>query len=151
MKNLFEPTTAQEVNTRLRSLTPGRQPLRGRMTPAQATEHCAIAMEWAVNDTAPPRGPLPARILGRIIKPLALGNNDPMRRNSPTAKSLIVLHEPELDAAKNRLTILIDRFATAGPAGCTSHPHPFFGNLTPDQWAILMYKHLDHHLRQFGA
>jgi hypothetical protein len=46
---------------------------------------------------------------------------------------------------------LIDRFAAAGPAGCTAHPHAFFGSLAPDQWAILMYKHLDHHLRQFGA
>ncbi len=46
---------------------------------------------------------------------------------------------------------LIDRFATAGREGCTSHPHSFFGRLTPDEWAILMYKHLDHHLRQFGV
>jgi hypothetical protein len=46
---------------------------------------------------------------------------------------------------------LIDRFAAAGPQGCTTHPHAFFGSLTPDEWAILMYKHLDHHLRQFGA
>ena len=47
--------------------------------------------------------------------------------------------------------VLIDRFAAAGPKGCTTHPHSFFGPLTPDEWAILMYKHLDHHLRQFGV
>jgi hypothetical protein len=46
---------------------------------------------------------------------------------------------------------LIDRFAAAGPAGCTTHPHAFFGRLTPDEWAILPYKRLDHHLRQFGV
>jgi len=39
----------------------------------------------------------------------------------------------------------------AGPAGCTKHPHSFFGKLTPEEWAILSYKHLDHHLRQFGV
>jgi len=50
-----------------------------------------------------------------------------------------------------RLAGLIDRFAAGGPAGCTQHPHSFFGPLTPDEWAILMYKHLDHHLRQFGV
>jgi Protein of unknown function (DUF1569) len=37
------------------------------------------------------------------------------------------------------------------PPGCTTHPHSFFGRMTADEWAILMYKHLDHHLRQFGA
>jgi hypothetical protein len=46
---------------------------------------------------------------------------------------------------------LIDRFVASGPAGCTNHPHSFFGRLTPEEWAILMYKHLDHHLRQFGV
>jgi LPS sulfotransferase NodH len=46
---------------------------------------------------------------------------------------------------------LIDRFAAAGPQGCTKNPHSFFGRLTPQEWATLMYKHLDHHLRQFGV
>jgi LPS sulfotransferase NodH len=46
---------------------------------------------------------------------------------------------------------LIDRFASGGPAGCAQHPHSFFGPLTPAEWAELNYKHLDHHLRQFGV
>ena len=44
-----------------------------------------------------------------------------------------------------------DRFVNGGPRVCTTHPHPFFGRLTPAEWAIQQYKHLDHHLRQFGA
>jgi transposase InsO family protein len=43
------------------------------------------------------------------------------------------------------------RFARLGPEGCTKHPHSFFGRLTPQEWAMLMYKHVDHHLRQFGV
>ena len=46
---------------------------------------------------------------------------------------------------------LFDATAVAGPAGCTPHRHSFFGHMTPDEWAILMYEHLDHHPRQFGA
>ena len=45
----------------------------------------------------------------------------------------------------------VETFAAEGPACWSRHPHPFFGPLKPQQWAILMYKHLDHHLRQFGA
>jgi len=52
---------------------------------------------------------------------------------------------------RGKLLGLIDRFAEGGAARCTTHPHAFFGKLTPGQWAELMYKHLDHHLRQFGA
>lgn len=57
----------------------------------------------------------------------------------------------DLENERNHLLVLIDKFTAGGPAACTTHPHGFFGKLTPDQWAILMYKHLDHHLRQFGA
>jgi hypothetical protein len=82
---------------------------------------------------------------------MALGNDEPFRRNSPTAKELVIKDERDLSAERERLNGLIDRLVAAGPAGCTSHPHAFFGRLSPEQWGILMYKHLDHHLRQFGA
>jgi transposase InsO family protein len=74
-----------------------------------------------------------------------------MRRNSPTQKSLVVADDRDLKMEQQRLSGLIDRFAAAGPHGCTKHPHSFFGHLTPQEWALLQYKHLDHHLRQFGA
>jgi hypothetical protein len=89
--------------------------------------------------------------MGLIVKPMALRNDEPMRRNSPTMKELVVQDSRDLGTERQRLCGLIDRFAAAGPAGCTTHPHSFFGRLAPQEWAILMYKHLDHHLRQFGA
>jgi hypothetical protein len=91
------------------------------------------------------------RILAPLIKSKALGNDEPMRKNTPTSPDLIVRDEPDLAAGRERLFGLIDRFAAGGAAGCTTHPHAFFGKLTPDEWAELMYKHLDHHLRQFGV
>ena len=59
--------------------------------------------------------------------------------------------ERDLGTKRERLSRIIDRFAIAGPQGCTTHPHSFFGRLTPDEWAAWMYKHLDHHLGQFGV
>jgi hypothetical protein len=110
-----------------------------------------VSLAWAVGDVVPEKMPLPARLLGRLIKPLVFRNDDPMRKNSPTASSLIVTGEPDLAQERDRLSSLIDRFASGGPAACTTNPHSFFGPLTPDQWAILTYKHLDHHLRQFSV
>jgi len=104
----------------------------------------------ALGDSTPPRV-LIGRLIGGIIKPMALKDEVPMRRNSPTAKSLVIHDDRDLAKEKDRLTGIIDRFAGGGPAVCAVHPHPFFGKLTPQQWAILMYKHLDHHLRQFGV
>lgn len=150
MKNLFEPVTAAEVGGRIERLSPVSRREWGTMTVAQTLAHCSIGMDTATGDARPPRL-LVGRILGPIIKPLALKDDAPMRKNSPTAPIFIVKGEPDFEVERKRLLGLIDKFVAAGPEGCTVHPHAFFGRLQPGEWAILMYKHVDHHLRQFGA
>ena len=150
MKNLFEAASVEEVKRRVAQLRPDSERLWGKMNAAQSVAHCSAGLEWALGDKTPPRA-FVGRIIGWIVKPLVLRNDEPMRRNSPTIKDLLVRDERDLRTEQVRLLLLIDRFAVAGPAGCTEHPHSFFGRLAPEQWAILMYKHLDHHLRQFGV
>ncbi|MGA9670964.1 MAG: DUF1569 domain-containing protein [Terracidiphilus sp.] len=150
MRNLYQPSDSQGIIDRLALLKPDSPRQWGSMSPSQAVAHCATSMEWAVGDRLPPRMFF-ASILGRIIKPKVLGDDAPFRRNSPTSKDLIVHGQPDLAAERERLTRLINRFVAAGPAGCTTNPHSFFGRLTPNEWAILTCKHLDHHLRQFGV
>lgn len=148
MKNLFEAQAAAEVKERLSRLRPDSRPQWGRMNVAQAVAHCSAGLELASGVRRPPRK-LIGLLIGRLVKPLALGDDRPMRRNSPTVPGVEVKDERELEPERRRLYGLIDPFVAAGPAGCTTHPHSFFGRLTPQEWAVLMYKHLDHHLRQF--
>jgi hypothetical protein len=150
MKNLFETGRVEEVKGRIAQLRPDSERQWGKMNSGQALEHCSRGIETALGDKTPPRV-LVGRLLGWIVKPKVIGNDEPLRRNSPTMKALVVQDERDLGTERMRLYGLIDRFAAAGPAGCTTHPHAFFGRLTPKEWAILMYKHLDHHLRQFGV
>jgi hypothetical protein len=150
MRNLFDTATSGEVQQRLQLLTPQSKREWGTMTPAQAVAHCSLGMETAFGDAKPPRM-MVGRILGPVIKKFALGNDVPMRKNSPTAPSLVVKDDRDLAAEKLRLLALIRRFSESGPKCCTDHPHVFFGVLTPEYWAELMYKHVDHHLRQFGV
>lgn len=150
MKNLYEPSRASELRQRLSALTPTSERQWGRMNPAQAMAHCAKGMEMALGDFVPPRMFL-GRVIGGLVKPMALGDDKPMKRNSPTVPAMVIADDRDLEAEKRRLLGLIDRFIVAGPAGCTKHPHSFFGPMSPDEWAALMYKHVDHHLRQFGA
>jgi hypothetical protein len=150
MKNLFDPAAAEHIKQRLAHLKPDSPRQWGSMNPAQAMAHCAAGLQLAAGELKPPRA-LIGYAIGWAIKPLALGNDDPIRRNAPTVKGLVIHDDRNLDKERQLLARSIDRFVAAGPAGCTTHPHSFFGRLTPQQWAILMYKHLDHHLRQFGA
>lgn len=151
MKNLFDAISANEVKVRLSKLGPQSERQWGKMTAPQMVAHCSVSMQWAVGEVVPDHGPLPVRVLGRLIKPMVFRNDDPLRKNSPTAKSLLITNERDLSKERERLTGLIDRFVAGGSAACTNNPHSFFGKMTPEQWAILMYKHLDHHLRQFAV
>lgn len=150
MKNLWQPDTVQELKDRLARLSPDTPRLWGKMTAAQAVAHCSIGMELALGDRRPPRMFI-GRLIGGMIKAKAFQENEPMRRNSPTIPGFQVTDDRDLDLARDILCALIDRFAAAGPAGCTTHPHSFFGYLTPDEWSFWMYKHIDHHLQQFGV
>ena len=151
LKNLFDSTMVGQVKSRLSNLEPQTERRWGKMTAAQMLAHCSVSMQWAVGEVVPESGTASARLLGRLVKPMVFRNDDPLRKNSPTAKSLIVADVRDLTEERSRLSGLIERFAAGGTAACTKNPHPFFGALTPEQWAILMYKHLDHHLRQFGV
>ena len=151
LKNLFDATVANQVKARLGKLEPQSERRWGKMTPAQMLAHCSMSMQWAVGEVVPEKGALPARLIGRLVKPMVFRNEDPLRKNSPTAKSLIVADERDLGKERERLSGLLDKFGAGGAAGCTKNPHPFFGTMTSEEWAILMYKHLDHHLRQFAV
>jgi uncharacterized protein DUF1569 len=149
VKNLYDPAALEEVRGRIARLTPDTPRQWGTMTPAQMAAHCAEFMAMAVGDVRPPR-----MLIGRLIGPIAkrtwIRRDRRPPRNSPTVPGYAIRDEREFEKERTRLRALVDRFAAAGPAACTTHPHSFFGRLTAVEWSVLMYKHLDHHLRQFG-
>src|SRR5260370_28391282 len=111
MKNLFEPASLQEVKERIAELKPDSGGQWGSRSAAQAMAHCTGGLERALGDSTPPRV-LIGRLIGGIIKPMALKDETPFRRNSPTAKSLMIHDDRDLAKEKDRLTLIIDRFAT---------------------------------------
>ncbi len=153
MKNLFDPILVEETKQRILELRPESARQWGSMAVAQTLAHCTSGMEMAMGAIQTKRAPFPATLLGPLIKPLVFRDDKPMRRNSPSSPELFTADpaQCELQRERSRLIAAIDSFFGQGAACCTSDPHPFFGPLNPQQWAILMYKHVDHHLRQFGV
>ena len=149
MKSLYEPDVADEVRQRVARLRPDSKPSWGKMNVAQALAHCALAMENALGDTILPRHPL-GRLIGGWAKRRLLVKGKPIARSAPTHPSVLVTDQRTFEVEREHLARAIDRF-TAGSAACTRHPHFFFGMMTPTEWAMFMYIHLDHHLRQFNV
>jgi hypothetical protein len=143
MKNLFEKEAIDEVIGRIDSLQSATQHQWGKMA------HCSAALDMASGKLNPPRI-LIGRIIGSLVKPLYT-NEKPFSRNNPTDKKLVISDTRDFAREQERLKNCVRAFHQGGEEKCTRHPHPFFGALTPAEWSRGMYKHLDHHLRQFGA
>ncbi len=153
MKNLFEPTLVEDVKRRIMRLHPESERQWGKMPLAPVLAHCTSGFQMAMGTINPKRAPFPANVIGPLIKPLVFGDDKPIRRNSPSAPELFTADPTQCEFERERTQLInaIDSFVSKGAASCSQHPHPFFGPLKPQQWAILMYKHVDHHLRQFGV
>jgi len=153
MKSLFDPAVAQDVRQRIQRLRPDSARQWGKMTLPQTLAHCTSSIQMALGTINPKRVSFPVSLLGRLIKPLVLRGDTPMRRNSPSVPELFAADPTQSSFEQERADLIaaLDAFAGGGAAGCSQHPHPFFGRLKPQEWATLSYKHLDHHLRQFGV
>ena len=149
MSSLFDAATADAALQRIQDLSPDAAPQWGTMGPAQMLAHCAVGLELATGQREMKRMFM-GRILGGIVKKVALSPK-PFKQGLPTGPDFLVKDERDFDAEQERLLALVRAFQEGGTAGVTSVPHPFFGKMSPEQWDFLMWKHLDHHLGQFGV
>jgi len=149
MNNLFDQIDVTEILNRIEKLTPNSQRQWGKMNVAQMLAHSNISLETAMGMNFIKRLFI-GRIVGSFLKPNVLGAK-PFGKNSPTDKSYIFPDDCNFEEEKLKTIASIKKFFEGGPSQCTTHPHPFFGKFTPDEWAVFQWKHLDHHLRQFGV
>ncbi len=89
-------------------------------------------------------------LFGRLAKKALVGDK-PYSRNLPTSPSFVVKDNKIFEEEKSKLIGIIQRFSGGGPEVLIKTPHPFFGPLTVEEWDKCQWKHLDHHLQQFGV
>jgi len=149
MKSLFNESDNQEIVGRVNKVTPDAKPGWGKMNSAQMLAHCSVGLKIAFGEITPKRSII-GILLGRIVKKKILGAES-FRKNSPTSKEFIIPDGVIFYEEKIALISNVKRFDEAGPDYITKNPHPFFGKISIGDWDNLMWKHLDHHLRQFGV
>jgi len=148
-KNLFQQETLAEVISRIERLQPTSAGQWGKMDVAQMMAHCCLAMDMALGRLNMPRVFI-GRLIGPFLKPLLTNNTQPPR-NAPTNPELMVSGKRDFLYEQEQLKQKLHQFHDGGEAQCTRHPHPFVGKISPYAWSRGMYKHLDHHLRQFNV
>ena len=149
MTSIYNPADNQKIIDRINKLTPESKALWGKMTVDQMLHHSKLA-----SDTAFGKQDLKInflmKILGKMLKKKVFYGGE-MGKNSPTAKEFIITEHYDLEKVKSELIANFSRFASEGKSSIKMMNHPFWGKMTYEDWDALMWKHLDHHLKQFGV
>jgi hypothetical protein len=148
MKTIFNKQDQLELRQRLEKLTPHTKHIWGKMNVAQMLAHCSSAMKLPTEELKPALKPI--RFIGQFFKKGFLGNK-PFGKNSPTSPELVISDARVFEKEKANLLEAFDKLTKGGEAIATAQQHPFFGKMSPAEWGVINYKHLDHHLQQFGV
>lgn len=117
------------------------------MTPHAAIAHLADSLRMTLGEIT--EAPLPGVLRYQPMKWLAI-NVLPMPKGVKGPAGYFTHAPTQFDQDRAELLRLIAVCANR-PADATWGENPFFGRLTKAQWGRLAYKHVDHHLRQFGC
>jgi len=145
-KSLAMPEIISACQARIEALTPETAPIWGKMSAAQMMAHCAEVLEVAVGKEIQGT-PWFIKLLKPFVRKMVVGPK-PYPRSTRTHPQYIVVKEKDFTGEKARLLGAMEAFGEAC-SGKEGLDHPFFGEMTVDEAGWAMYKHLDHHLRQF--
>ncbi len=150
MRSIFDKAYCEEFVARINSLNHQTQAQWGKMNVAQMLAHCQVPLKIASGEMVPKVNPIVKFLFSKNAKRQLI--NDPeFKRNLPTMNEAKVVDQPAFEQERSKLIAMIQDFQSKGPAGLTKSAHPFFGDMTVNEWDTLQVKHLDHHLRQFGV
>jgi hypothetical protein len=148
--SLFDKTALNDMIARLNQLSPATQPEWGKMTVAQMLAHNNVAYDITSGKIPVSYNFLMRFMLKTFVKDTVVGKK-PYGRNGRTAPVFIVSDERDFAREKAELIANLKSFHEEGPAAYEGRASPSFGPMTSQEWSNQYWKHLDHHLRQFGV
>ncbi len=150
LRNIFEKDTVDEVIGRINKLTPESEPLWGTMSVGKMLAHCCVTYEMVYTDKHPKPNGIMKFILKLLVKK-GVVSDKPYPKNGKTAPQFLIKEEKDFEFEKNRLIGYIIKSKDRGTEFFEGLESPSFGPMTWKEWNNLFYKHLDHHLSQFGV
>lgn len=145
-RNLFDNAVYHDLVARVNAVQSDDQRQWGTMTAGQMLAHCAEVVEVANGKSL--RGtPFVIRMIGGLIKRVVL-NDKPYPRSVRTHPQYVMTGDEDLE---DRRRALIDAINALRANDASQFHHDLFGRMTREEVGWGMYKHLDHHLQQFGV
>lgn len=153
MKTIFDKATRNELISRINSLNENSKAQWGKMNVCQMTKHCTLWNDWILGrnnfqDSFKYRQEFLGLIFGKMALKSTVKDDKPMKKNMPAGQFAIKDKGGDIELQKKTW---MEQIATYEHYSNPRFIHDFFGKMTVEQIGIFVYKHFDHHLRQFNA
>lgn len=150
LPNIYDASVVEQLVQRINKLNNTTSPQWGKMNVAQMLAHCNVTYDLAFERKASKNSFIMKWILKTFIKKKVVGEQS-YPPNSPTAPVFIVSDQREFDTEKATLIQNIKDVQQKGASHFEGRNSGSFGPLTAIEWNNMFYKHLEHHLNQFGV
>lgn len=151
MKNVFDPNDTNELINRINSLSPVSKAQWGKMNVGQMLAHCNVPYAYTFEPEKFSRPNFLKKLLLRNIVKKYVLSPEPYKRNGRTAPEFIITNERDFDAEKEKLIRNIQKTLQLGEQHFEGLENISFGRMSASEWNTMFYKHLNHHLSQFGV
>jgi len=150
LPDIFTKEVSEAVIDRINKLNSTTPPKWGKMTVSKMLAHCCVSYEYVFDNKYKKPGMVMGLVLKLLVKNKVVGET-PYKPGIPTGPDFIITDERDFEKEKKRLVDYIRQTQALGAGhfdGLVSHS---FGALSKTEWNNMFYKHLDHHLSQFGV
>lgn len=148
--SLYDRPVLEEMISRINQLSPESSPRWGKMNVAQMLAHNNVAFDITYGKIPVSYNFVMRFFLKTFVKETVVGKK-PYKKNGQTAPVFVVSDERDFEEEKAKLITYLEQFHADGAAAFEGKESPSFGQMTSAQWSNQFWKHLDHHLRQFGV
>ena len=150
MKSIFNKETTNSLIERVRHLNDSSERQWGKMTPFQMVRHCVLSEEMYQGETKYKRLFI-GKLFGKMALKSTLKDEAPFKKNEPTHSTFKITGSGDIEEVKEKWISLLESYPSKGNGTFNGFVHPFFGPMSKEQIGQMVYKHTDHHLRQFGV
>ncbi len=150
LPNIFSKEVSDNIIRRINNLTPASQPKWGKMSVAQMLAHCNVTYEMIYENIHPKPNGFMKFILKMLVKNKVVSET-PYKHNNRTAPQFIIKETKDFEVEKQRLINYITKTQQSGENNFDNKESHSFGKLSKTEWNNMLYKHLNHHLTQFGV
>ena len=148
MGSILNESDRAAICNRMSSLSASSTARWGKMNVTEMLQHLRLSARMTVGELQVPSSnkrafqvwPLKHLILYVL----------PFPKGAPTAPELLPGAAESFEEERAAVLTLLNQIGT-GPKQGAGPAHPLFGTLSWPEWGAVTYKHVDHHLKQFGA